>query len=157
MTLLHWDEARFRLGVLEMDQTHWEFVQLLNNLDLVPAERFPDLFAELIRHTQEHFANEDRLMEESGFPAIREHQGEHRRVLGELHHFEAQLEEGRSAGARAYVREHLPQWFIQHAATMDSALAGHLSRSTRVTAPDTIGNPPAVHSSTIAPSRKTTR
>ena len=48
MTLLHWEEARFRLGVLAMDQTHWEFVQLLNNLDQIPAERFPDLFLELL-------------------------------------------------------------------------------------------------------------
>lgn len=139
MTLLHWDDARFHLGVLEIDQTHWEFVQLLNNLDQVPAERFPDLFAELVRHTKEHFANEDRLMEGSGFPAIREHQGEHRRILGELHHFQGQVAEGRLAAARAYVREHLPQWFVQHAATMDSALAGHLKRSARIPPPRVFG------------------
>jgi hemerythrin len=119
-------EQRLLLGVPAMDQTHREFVTLLGGLAGLDGVAFRDGFGELLRHTVEHFQQEQRQMAASGFPARHEHQGEHERVLGELMHLRAGLEQGRSTLARAYVRERLPAWFRDHARSMDSALAAHL-------------------------------
>lgn len=122
------EEPRNRLGVPQMDEIHREFAQMVNQLARVDKEGFIERFPILVAHTQAHFESENALMKASGFPAIREHMEEHQRVLGELRRLAAKMTNGSVALARAYVAEQLPAWFKLHAATMDSALAGHLKR-----------------------------
>jgi len=123
--LLEEFEQAYLLGVADMDQTHREFVDLLNQLDRASTEEFVQLFAQLLAHTQAHFAVEQQWMETCAFPAIREHNSEHERVLGELNRFNQRVAAGKVAMGRAYVREQLPGWFALHAQTMDSALAAY--------------------------------
>nr|WP_244669204.1 hemerythrin domain-containing protein [Rhodobium orientis] len=127
--MLVWQEDRHRLGVDAMDETHLAFADLVNRLGTAadPAA-FQALFAELCAHTEAHFAEEDRMMVESGFPALTEHRGEHRRVLGQLSQIGERVARGRISMGRAYVAD-LPSWFDLHAATMDSALAAHLKKT----------------------------
>ncbi|MEZ5840226.1 MAG: hemerythrin family protein [Hyphomicrobiales bacterium] len=126
MTLLVWNDDRHRLDVAAMDEMHREFADLVNRLDAAPdSAAFRALFAELGAHTVAHFAFEDELMVESGFPALGEHRSEHDRVLGQMRQIGNRVERGFLAFGREYVRE-LPRWFDLHAATMDSALAAHL-------------------------------
>jgi hemerythrin len=119
-------DPAYRLGHAQMDMTHLEFMDLVNRLGLAGKPAFMMLFGDLLRHTQSHFDAEDRLMVESGFPALREHRDEHTRVIGELHRFASMLEKGSITMARAWVCERLPDWFNLHARTMDSALVAHL-------------------------------
>ena len=126
MTLLVWNDAHHALGVAAMDETHRGFADLVNRLGNAPGGgEFRTLFAELVAHTAAHFAFEDRLMVETGFPALGEHRSEHDRVLGQMRQIAARVERGLLVMGREYVRE-LPRWFDLHAATMDSALAAHL-------------------------------
>lgn len=122
-----WDEARYGLGVAEMDDTHREFVELSYALLVASDEDFPALFIRLHEHTRQHFEHEGKLMNACRFPAIGEHNSEHLRVLGELAHFARGVAAGRLGLAREYVRN-LPTWFDSHLATMDSALAGCLKK-----------------------------
>lgn len=122
-------ESKHLLGVASMDDTHREFVDLVNALENAGGTEFADGFAALLAHTTSHFDQEQVLMQQCGFPAIAEHTDEHRRVLGEMARFARQVEQGRTRMAQAYVKEALPPWFALHAATMDSALAGHLKRT----------------------------
>ncbi|WP_295885005.1 hemerythrin domain-containing protein [uncultured Thiohalocapsa sp.] len=124
-------EPRFRLGLEEMDRTHLELIDLVNRLAAVDDAGFPALFDALLAHTEAHFAQEEQWMTASAFPALHEHRGEHRRVLADLRNLGQRAASGRPALARAYVREQLPHWFALHAATMDSALAGHLKAGAR--------------------------
>jgi len=119
-------EQRYLLGVEAMDNTHREFVDLVNELSDCDRPRFVELFPELVAHTRTHFTAEEEMMERSGFPAIEEHRADHARVLGEMTRFTAGLRRGRAQLATAYVLDQLPGWFELHAATMDSALAAHL-------------------------------
>lgn len=128
MTLLLWQDDRHLLGVEEMDGTHKEFVDLVNRLgDMAEPDEFKLWFAELVAHTGAHFANEDRLMVESGFPALSEHRSEHNRILGQMTQINERVQRGIIVMGREYIKD-LPQWFDLHAATMDSALAAHLKR-----------------------------
>ena len=125
--IVAWSEG-LTLGVDSIDQQHIESIELINRVADAVGVEFVSLFTQLQQHLQQHFEDEDRLMQQSGFPATAEHKGEHHRVLGELSQFTRQLEKGRSMMARAYVKERLPGWFTLHITTMDSALAAHLKR-----------------------------
>ncbi|MBT3059235.1 MAG: hemerythrin domain-containing protein [Candidatus Thiodiazotropha sp.] len=121
-------EQRYLLGVDDMDNTHRAFVALVNRLGEAGRQEFITLFADLVTHTREHFAQEDRWMETSDFPAIREHTDEHQRILGELDRFAQRVASGSILIARSYITQQLPLWFDLHAKTMDSALASHLKK-----------------------------
>lgn len=124
--LIDADNVRYQLGYRVMDDTHGEFIALINSLGNADKQAFIPLFHELIVHTEAHFDAENKLMDESRFPASREHKDEHQRILGEMHRFGKKAASGSIMLARAYVREQLPQWFDLHAVTMDSALVAHL-------------------------------
>ncbi|WP_275098905.1 bacteriohemerythrin [Sedimenticola hydrogenitrophicus] len=120
------DNPSYRLGVTTMDQTHHEFIALVNQLAVSERDDFVTLFAQLVKHTHAHFNSEAALMEQYRFSAIREHTDEHQRVLGELDRFGEKVARGSIAMGQDYVQNHLPGWFDLHARTMDSALAAHL-------------------------------
>jgi hemerythrin len=127
MTELVWDEDKHALGVAEMDATHQEFVDQALALERASDADFPALFAALVEHTHRHFDHESELMRRCRFPAIEEHEAEHRRILGEMYYLSRRVADGRLAMARAYV-EGVPIWFANHLATMDAALAACLRR-----------------------------
>ena len=118
--LIEWDAQSFAVGIPDMDETHRHFV---------------DLFTRLLEHTQAHFEDEEARMLLCDFPAIADHTGEHRRVLGEFTQIKRQVDKGLISFGRCYVREGLPGWFRLHVATMDSALAAHWNHYEERSAP----------------------
>ena len=123
------EEPRYRLGVTSMDETHQEFIALINDMADCDKPNFIILFKRLVEHTEAHFTAENRLMKETNFPAIREHMDEHLRVLGELNRLAERVTTGLIMLGRAYVKAQLPGWFDLHAQTMDSALAARIRSS----------------------------
>jgi hemerythrin len=121
-----WNPAQHALGIAEMDHMHEEFAALASALAVADEQAFPAMFKQLVDHTRLHFAQEGRLMRQCNFRAIGEHEGEHARVLGELLQFNRAIGRGRTALARAYVRQGLPAWFDLHLTTMDAALAAQV-------------------------------
>ncbi len=121
---------RHVLGIDFMDQTHREFIVLLNSAAQADKKQFVHDYHRLLEHTRDHFDRENAVMQQCIFPALDEHRAEHRRVLHEMNAMLASIARGRSALARAYVTEHMPEWFELHTATMDSALAAHLKQIT---------------------------
>lgn len=114
--------AAHELGLAPMDHTHREFVELYNGLAAATDDSFLSQLDALVAHTDDHFAQENRWMAESGFPPLAIHRGEHERVLASLRSVREQAAAGELAGGRAAVAQ-LPEWFERHAATMDTALA----------------------------------
>ncbi len=126
-----WNVEHHTLGIDAMDDTHHEFVVLLDELARADDASFPVLFSRLVDHCRRHFAEEGRLMRQCHCPALGEHEGEHFRVLGDLLQFQRAIQRGRAALARAYVRDGLMQWFETHLTTMDAALALRLACTER--------------------------
>lgn len=127
--LLRWSAERVGLGVPVMDGYHQEFLSILSALSTMPDGVFVALLKELVRHTHEHFAQEEKLMRETGYGALREHMEEHRRVLADLESMLQRAESGRMRLPREFIKNHMPEWFQLHLVTMDSALAQHLKVS----------------------------
>lgn len=129
MTSINWNDNEHSLAVGVMDDTHREFVALYNQVMSASDETFAQLFETFFTHTEAHFLNEDRLMEQSGFPALSEHRGEHQRVLNELRYFLEKVRQNKFSFARFFLRDRIPGWFNIHLQTMDSALAAHLKQN----------------------------
>ncbi len=121
-------DPRYQIGVPSMMETHDEFIALVNRIGEAGEEEFVDLFNQLLQHTAEHFASENKLMETYRFPPIHIHMEEHERVLAELRQLSEEVASGATsiAAARAEVAEQVPTWFNQHIMTMDGALASHI-------------------------------
>lgn len=123
-----WDDARHDLGMAELDDTHREFIAQVAALNAASVAEFPALFQALVTHTREHFIAEGKLMRESKYRGLPEHEGEHHRVLGELQQLNRSLKRGHLPLVRAYVKEGLMDWFDTHVAMMDAALVMHLKK-----------------------------
>ncbi len=120
------DFALQTLNFEPIDNDHLSFVTLIEELREADNVAFVTLFEALLKHTEQHFAFENQLMEKYQFAAIHEHQGEHRRVLGELTQFKQRVDRGQIMFARAFCNENLKAWFDLHVASMDSALVAHI-------------------------------
>ncbi|MDR1350240.1 MAG: hemerythrin domain-containing protein [Zoogloeaceae bacterium] len=124
---MHWKE-HYALGHAPMDATHQEFTQLTRQLaktETAGKEAVATAMEALLRHSEQHFAQEDYWMAESGFPPVQCHAREHQRVLASLQNVLRRVKNGHSALGKTAARE-LESWFERHVATMDTALARHM-------------------------------
>lgn len=110
------------LGIPSMDESHKALLDTLAQLEDVSDADFPAQFALLVAHIESDFREEEEMMEEIDFPGIRSHREQHAKLLGGLHHAAAAVMEGDVALGRHAV-ELLPQWFVFHISTMDTALS----------------------------------
>lgn len=113
-----------------MNEVHDEEADLLNTLESllkqehIDTQAVDDSLQALLAHTQVHFANEERLMQEVSFPAQMMHQGEHMRVLSEMKHIISRWQTEQDTDLlRAYFLGSLQEWLMLHISTMDTITA----------------------------------
>lgn len=147
-TGLHWT-PQLHTGDGRMDDTHEEFVDMLNRLMATPPGEQLPLYREFVAHTVEHFAQEERWMLATGFSADNCHASHHATILETLnavveHHQQGDTEIiGRLAEA-------LVEWFPQHAASMDAGLALHLKEVGFDSRTETLADPARVRPATMS-------
>ena len=115
-------EDRYLLGYAAMDDTHREFVDLVNALLTVGDAGLSVALTAFAAHLEAHFAEENGWMDSTDFPPRDCHKDEHAKVLASVHEVQQQLAEGDVAIVRA-LAEALQDWFPGHADYMDSALS----------------------------------
>jgi len=123
---LSWSEE-LALGDARTDQTHLEFVELVNATTAAAPERKLDVYRELVRHTEEHFAQEERWMRACGVPEDFCHFGQHASVLQVMREVERRALQGELQYIPSMI-EALVEWFPMHAHSMDAALVGFLQQ-----------------------------
>ncbi|MDO9596623.1 MAG: bacteriohemerythrin [Azoarcus sp.] len=122
MAQMQWSE-QFELGLGRMDDTHREFVTFYNEVANAAPEEFLERLDAFVAHTEAHFDQENRWMEQVNFPGC--HRAEHDRVLVVMRDVRARVEKGDAFLGRRLMEE-LPAWFDNHVSGMDAALAFHL-------------------------------
>ena len=80
MPLMEWNDALV-LDEGVIDGTHREFVDLLNRLYDAPDSELLRVLDEFIAHSEAHFGQEQRWMEDLEFPPLSCHVGEHEGVM----------------------------------------------------------------------------
>jgi hemerythrin len=118
---LTWNDG-FVLGYAPMDEVHEEFVDLIGALGAADRDALPAALAELAEHAHAHFADEERWMTETGFPARECHAAEHAAVLASIEGVARRVAQGDHAAARRLAQA-LTDWFPAHADYLDAALA----------------------------------
>ncbi len=94
-----------------------------------PTEEIDAVLAEWVTHTEEHFAREERLMEEYRFPPFPIHQSEHMQALDSLRSAQKNWQDSREADALAnYIEVDWREWLQQHVGTLDLVTANFLSQ-----------------------------
>ncbi len=117
------DNGYFVVGYGPMDDIHREFHDMLAALEQPgdEGEKLLVLHECLLRHC----AQEERWMRASNFPSRAAHEREHETILEVVAEVRRRFDAGDMEIVTRLAQE-LPQWFEEHANTMDSALAVHL-------------------------------
>jgi hemerythrin-like metal-binding protein len=145
---LDWTAA-LSVGDARMDDTHEEFVSMLNQLlAATPTQQLP-LYRAFIEHTVEHFAQEERWMLATGFSADNCHAGHHATILETMN---AVLEHSEKGATDIITRmaQALFEWFPQHAASMDAGLAQHLKNVGFDSSTETLADPSTVRPASMS-------
>ncbi|WER46581.1 hemerythrin domain-containing protein [Cupriavidus sp. WKF15] len=119
---LAWND-KLKLGLAAMDDTHEEFVEIVNEMLTCADEdvaRCLDLFE---RHAEAHFLQEEMWMQTSGFPSMDCHVKEHEAVVASVREVQALLRSGGALEVARRLAAELARWFPAHADYLDAALA----------------------------------
>ena len=121
MPVMEWNES-LMLDRGVMDETHREFVELLNRLADAPAERLLSVLDEFIAHSEAHFAQEQHWMKIMEFPPLECHAREHDGVMETARAVRTRVAAGEARFGPVLARA-VAEWFANHAGSMDHVLA----------------------------------
>ncbi|PID46975.1 MAG: hypothetical protein CR967_06045 [Proteobacteria bacterium] len=133
------DKAKLPLVDMEnMNEVHLEDVDIINDLsDLLDKyaknedeKSFQSInkqYEKWFAHTIEHFANEEKMMQEKGFFAYEMHKGEHMNTLARMQFvYEEWLGTKDIIILKDYVQHECLAWLVNHIQTMDTVTARFL-------------------------------
>jgi hemerythrin-like metal-binding protein len=145
---LQWNPS-LSVGDARMDDTHEEFVALLNQILATPQDQQLPLYRAFVAHTVEHFAQEERWMLATGFSADNCHASHHATILETMNAVVKHCEQG-DTEIITRLAEALAEWFPQHAASMDAGLALHLKAVGFDSTTETLADPTRVRPATMS-------
>ena len=121
MPVMEWNES-LMLDRGVMDETHREFVELLNRLGDAPADRLLSVLDEFIAHSEAHFSQEQRWMQSLEFPPLQCHVDEHESVMQVAREVRVRALAGETRFGPVLAKA-VAEWFAKHAASMDAVLS----------------------------------
>jgi hemerythrin len=117
MNALHLEEAALVNTLLE---------QLVNDADF---EAVSESMKTLFGHMQQHFASEEKLMQEARYSSFRMHKAEHDKVLNEARYAAMEWRSRKNAEAlREYLEDDVVTWLELHIKAMDTPMADFVSQ-----------------------------
>lgn len=124
MDSLEWDEA-WSVGDAHLDDQHKGLIRLINKLG--SGAPVPIVLDELQIYVDEHFRDEERMLEAAGYPDLAAHKLQHAA-------FEEWLEASRQASRsgdvvgllRDSIATYLKSWLVNHILVADKAYSGFL-------------------------------
>jgi hemerythrin len=86
-------------GIGVIDEQHRELFRIVDRLrrrvqEKAGTDSVEALLGELVACSERHFALEEQLMSQFGYPDLPQHRSEHTSMLGSLHELKAQFHEG---------------------------------------------------------------
>ena len=120
----------YSVKVPSIDAQHRKLVEMLNELhDGMTtgkgAERLGTLLEGLVDYTVKHFAYEEQLFAEHGYPQAQAHISEHQRLVTQVADFKQKFEAGQ-AHINMQLMKFLKDWLIKHILGSDKAYSGYL-------------------------------
>ena len=120
---LEWSE-RFSVGVAALDEDHKRLVSVIDKLFTAHsagtvAGKVGAILDELITYTDQHFAHEEGLLRERGYPGLHDHEIAHRRLVTSILKVRLDWNDGESEATILKLAELLKTWLVEHIVGMD--------------------------------------
>lgn len=124
--LIEWKDT-YSTGMEEVDHEHRELIDLINELharldDPQAPLSVPAFFGDLNRAITAHFALEERHMREKGYDQLRDHKGDHERLLDEIRDMMEAYESSPAEMRAPLLCKALDDWFSNHFRSHDARL-----------------------------------
>lgn len=125
------------MSVEQMQQTHENEIKILNEIEklafgfdrkTVELSELEKKLDEYIDHVQNHFANEERLMEEYDFPSFEMHKTAHDMFLLDLASATRQWKKFGDIKKIINFVYKTPEWILMHVNSVDAPTANYLAR-----------------------------
>ncbi|MCA9598423.1 MAG: hemerythrin family protein [Myxococcales bacterium] len=129
MALFAWKDE-YSVKVPSIDVQHKKLVELLNELHEAmtqgkSTEHLGHVLGGLIKYTAEHFAYEEKLFAQSGYPHAKEHKLEHERLKKQVLDFQKKFTSGEARISIELLR-FLKDWTSNHILGSDKRYSAHL-------------------------------
>lgn len=128
---LQWDDSLL-VGIDEVDEQHRSLVETFTRLSAAAQNgEARHLIAELadflVKYTHEHFATEERLMRQYGYPLLEEHLREHDEFTRDARELAHKITvEGASREIAIVTIGKLARWIINHIRKEDLKMGEHI-------------------------------
>ncbi|MCL2618951.1 MAG: hemerythrin family protein [Defluviitaleaceae bacterium] len=124
-----WNE-KYETGNREVDDEHREIFDLVQKvIDATfkdRGEKMETIIDFLANYTIQHFNNEERLMEESGYPHTGEHKRQHAEFLEEVVKLKKKvLAEADRTANNVLINKVIVNWLTKHVLGSDMMMAAH--------------------------------
>lgn len=123
-------QTPYSLGVPEMDRQHQKLINIANDLyDALNRNEGTELLRgildELTEYTVKHFGDEEKLMNDLGYPQLEAHKKEHEELTAQVIDFHEKVNRGKSSDFQGVteVMSFLQDWLIDHIAVSDMKYA----------------------------------
>ncbi len=129
MAFIEWSD-RLSVGIPSIDTQHKQLVSIINKLyEAMSTGKanaiMGDLFNELVKYTQFHFANEENLFKTHGYPQAEQHKKEHAALVKQAAELQEKFKSG-SVTISLTVANFLKDWLNNHIVVSDKAYAPYL-------------------------------
>lgn len=130
MSMFEWDD-RLSVGVKSIDDQHKELVKMVNKLsEAMAAAKGQDvlgqIFDGLVKYTVTHFAHEEKLMADHGYPASIDHKKKHTDLKAQAVALQAKAKTGASI-VTLETLHFLKDWLLTHIKGTDKAFGTFLN------------------------------
>jgi hemerythrin len=136
MGMIYAEQVEY-MSLDEMQETHENEIKILNEIDnlAIDLERGTIELSELeskideyIEHVNEHFANEERLMQKYDFPSYEMHKMAHDMFLADLQYATRYWKQhGDIKKIINFVRK-TPEWIVMHVNSVDAPTADYIAK-----------------------------
>jgi hemerythrin len=127
MPLFDWT-TKYSVGNISVDKEHQKLVRLINDLyDAMKEARGREvvgrILLETITYTEEHFRNEEMLMEKAGYPELQKHKIEHKKLTEQVNAFYKSYKENNTS-VTIELLQFLKNWLMTHIEVVDMKYKG---------------------------------
>lgn len=128
---LVWNKNQHGVGIALIDEQHRQIIEMVNQIaNSVAAEAKNDALKEMLEDMLlfvcDHFAVEERLMAEHGYPDMESHIQEHLRMYQQLNNLVKTVLRTTGRDKAALVSAYLSDWAERHILQADKELGGFL-------------------------------
>lgn len=129
MALFQWRDD-YSVKIPSIDVQHKKLVDMLNQLNDGMASgngsaQLAPLLEGLVDYTAKHFAYEEKLFKQHGFPGSERHIAEHRNLVEQVIDFKRRYEAGQ-ATINMQLLKFLKDWLVMHILGSDKEYSNHL-------------------------------